>query len=160
MCVCVCVCVSVFQSCLLEDLGNIIWKNNFYYYRLLMSLCIHVCLVASVVLSVTLWTVAHQAPLSMVFSRQEYRSGFPWPPPGDLPNPGIKPVSPASPASQADSLSLRNQGRPFNVLMKSMNFSFDWLLVSKVSKVYRSKYPKLYIEGREEKLQWKVYIVN
>ena len=43
----------------------------------------------------TLWTVAHQAPLSMGFSRQEYWSGLPCPPPGDLPNPGIKPMSPA-----------------------------------------------------------------
>ena len=41
------------------------------------------------------WTVAHQAPLSMGFPRQEYWSGLPFPPPGDLPDPGIKPVSPA-----------------------------------------------------------------
>ena len=43
----------------------------------------------------TLWTVAHQAPLSMGFSRQEYWRGLPCPPPGDLPNPGIEPKSPA-----------------------------------------------------------------
>ena len=49
----------------------------------------------------TLWTVALQAPLSMGFSRQEYWSGLPCPPPGDLSNPGIKPVSPAL---QVDSL--------------------------------------------------------
>ena len=48
--------------------------------------------------SVTLWTVAHQAPLPMEFSRQEYWSGLPIPPPGDLPNPGIEPVSLMSPA--------------------------------------------------------------
>ena len=47
----------------------------------------------------TPWTVAH--PLSMGFSRQEYWSGMPFPSPGDLPNPGIKP---SSPALQADSL--------------------------------------------------------
>ena len=41
------------------------------------------------------WTVAHQAPLSMEFSRQEYWSGLPFPSPGDLPDPGIKPRSPA-----------------------------------------------------------------
>ena len=41
-------------------------------------------------LFVTLWTVAHQAPLSMGFSRQEYWSGLPFPTPGDLPNPGIE----------------------------------------------------------------------
>ena len=41
----------------------------------------------------TLWTIACQAPLSMGFSRQEYWSGWPCPPPGDLPDPGIKPMS-------------------------------------------------------------------
>ncbi|ELR59872.1 hypothetical protein M91_19863, partial [Bos mutus] len=40
----------------------------------------------------------HQAPLSMGFSRQEYWSGLPYPPPGDLPNPRIKPMSLMSPA--------------------------------------------------------------
>ena len=44
---------------------------------------------------VTPITVAHQAPLSMGFSRQEYWSGLPFPSPGDLPHPGIKPRSPA-----------------------------------------------------------------
>ena len=42
------------------------------------------------------WTAAHQAPLSMGFSRQEYRSGLPFPSPGDLADLGIEPVSPAS----------------------------------------------------------------
>ena len=46
----------------------------------------------------TPWTVAHQAPLSMGFPRQEYWSGLPFPPPGDLPNLGIKPTSFVSPA--------------------------------------------------------------
>ena len=49
-------------------------------------------------LLVTLWTVAHQAPLSMGFSRQEYWSGFPYPPPGDLLDPRIESTSPVSPA--------------------------------------------------------------
>ena len=53
-------------------------------------------------LSVTLWTVACQAPLSLGFSRQEYPNGLPCAPPGDLPNPGIEPVSPVSPAMQAN----------------------------------------------------------
>ncbi|CAI9152054.1 unnamed protein product [Rangifer tarandus platyrhynchus] len=42
----------------------------------------------------TPWTIAHQAPLSMEFSRQEYWSGLPFPSPGDLPDPGIEPMSP------------------------------------------------------------------
>ena len=73
-----------------------------------------VCLLSSfsrVQLFVTPWTVAHQAPLSMGFSRQEYWSGVPCPPPGDLHDPGIKPVSPASPALQADSLSTEPPGK-------------------------------------------------
>ena len=49
-------------------------------------------------LFVTLWTIARQAPLSMGFSRQEYWSWSPFPSPGNLPNPWIKPVSPGSPA--------------------------------------------------------------
>ena len=46
----------------------------------------------------TPWTVVHQAPLFMGFSRQEYWSGWPCPPPGDLPNPGIELESLMSPA--------------------------------------------------------------
>ena len=48
---------------------------------------------------VTPWTVAHQAPLSMGFFRQEYWSGMPCPPPGDFPSPGIEPASLMSPAT-------------------------------------------------------------
>ena len=49
-------------------------------------------------LSVIPWTIARQAPLSMGFSRQEHWSGLPYPPPGYIPNPGVKPVSLMSPA--------------------------------------------------------------
>ena len=42
----------------------------------------------------TAWTIAHQAPLSVEVFRQEYWSGLPFPPPGDLPDPGIQPASP------------------------------------------------------------------
>ena len=56
----------------------------------------------------TAWTVAHQAPLSLGLSRQEYWSGFPFPPPGDLPDPGIQR---ASSTLQVDSLPLSHQGR-------------------------------------------------
>ena len=60
----------------------------------------------------TPWTVALQAPLSMGFSRREYWSGLPCPPPGDIPNPGIEPESPVAPALQADSLPLYHWGSP------------------------------------------------
>ena len=65
-CVCVCVCV-----------------------------CVYAHQLSHVKLFATPWPVACQAPLSMGFPRQEYWSGLPFPPPGDLPDPGIEPVSPA-----------------------------------------------------------------
>ena len=64
-------------------------------------------------LLVSLWTVALQAPLSIGFSRQEYGSGLPCPPPGDLPYPGIKNVSPAL---QAGSLPLAPPGKPITIV--------------------------------------------
>ena len=57
----------------------------------------------------TPWTAVYWAPLSMEFSRQEYWSGLPFPSPGDLPDPGIKP---GSPALQADALPSKPQGKP------------------------------------------------
>ena len=66
-------------------------------------------LFSHVLLFVTPWTVAHQAPLSMGFSRQEHWSGLPFPPPGDLPDPGIQPTSSAL---QVDSLLLGHWGSP------------------------------------------------
>ena len=59
------------------------------------------------------WTAAHQAPLSMRFSRQEYWSGLPFPSPEGLLNPGIKP---GSPALQADSLLTELQEKPYTVI--------------------------------------------
>ena len=55
------------------------------------------------------WTVAYQAPPSMGFSKQEYWSGLPFPPPGDLPNSGIEP---RSPALEADPLTSEPPGKP------------------------------------------------
>ena len=60
------------------------------------------------------WTVAHQAPPSMEFSGQEYWSSLPFPSPGDLPNPGTEP---RSPALQADALSSEPPGNPFHAKM-------------------------------------------
>ena len=52
------------------------------------------------------WTIAHQASRSMGFSRQEYWSGLPFPPPGDLPDPGIETASLMSPVLKVSSLPL------------------------------------------------------
>ena len=64
-------------------------------------------------------TVARQAPLSKRFPRQEYRSGWPFPSPWDLPNPGIEP---GSPALQADSLPLSHLGSPKRAEVSRANF--------------------------------------
>ena len=69
-------------------------------------------LLSLVQLCVTPWTVAHQAPLSMRFFRQEYWNGLPFLPPRDLPNPGIEPMSPVSLVWQADSLPAEPSGKP------------------------------------------------
>ena len=55
----------------------------------------HVFVLSPVQLFVSPWTAALQDPLSMEFSKQEYWSGLPFPPPGNLPNPGIEPASPS-----------------------------------------------------------------
>jgi len=74
---------------------------------------------------VTLWTSAHQAPLSMEFSRQEYWSGLPFPSPGDLPHPGIEP---RSLALWVDSLPLSHQGSPVICLGHNLfnQFPYWW----------------------------------
>ena len=86
LCVCVCVCVCV---------------------------CMHACSGMSDSFQPP-WTVTYQAPLSMGFPRQEYRRGLPFPSPGDLPNPGIEPVSPVSPALVGGFFTIEPPGKPEN----------------------------------------------
>ena len=74
------------------------------------------CLVARLCPTLQPWTVAHQAPLSQGFPRQEYCSGLPCPPPGDLPNPGIQL---RSATWQADSLPSDPSGKPKNTGVRS-----------------------------------------
>ena len=69
--------------------------------------------------SETPWTVAYQAPPSMGFSRQEYWSGLPFLSPGDLPDPGMEPVSPAL---EADALTSESPGKPPRIL--------EWVAIS------------------------------
>ena len=72
-------------------------------------------------LFVTPRTVAYQAPLSMGFSRQEYWSGLPFPSPGDLPDPGIEP---GSPAFQADALPSEPPGIPSSTVLTKSTVCF------------------------------------
>ena len=75
-----------------------------------MCVCMH--MVSHVRPLVTSRTVAHQAPMSMEFSRQEYWSGLPFPPLGDFPNPGIKPESLVSPALAGKFFTTMLPGKP------------------------------------------------
>ena len=97
-----------------------------YGVYIICVLCVLSCF-SHVRLFATPWTVVHQAPLSMGFSRQEHWSGLPCPPPGDLPDPGTEP---ASPVFQVDSLLLSHQGSPISSAnnMYFLLSSSDWLM--------------------------------
>ena len=69
-------------------------KKKVLFYKV----CVYVSVLSRVQLFATSWTVALQAPLSIEFSRQEYWIRLPFPPPADLPGPGIEPMSLVSPA--------------------------------------------------------------
>ena len=84
----------------------------YIYIHIYIYTCISAKSLQSCLTLATLWTVAYQAPLPMGFSRQEYWSGLPCPPPGDLPNPGAILTSLAAPALQAVSLLLSHQESP------------------------------------------------
>ena len=72
------------------------------------------------------WTVARQAPLSMVLSWQEYWSGLSFSSPGDHPNPGIEPMSPAL---QVDSLPAESPGKPQNTGVGSLSL-LQWIFLT------------------------------
>ena len=80
----------------------------------IMCICNHyfVCVLRHIRLFATLWTVAHQVPLSIGFTRQEYWSGLPFPPLGDLPFSGIEPKSPVSPELAGRFFTTEPPGRP------------------------------------------------
>ena len=102
------------------------WPTDFHFHlvfsprlvkhsqRILFKVCM-LSHFSSVWLFASLWTVAHQAPLSIGFSRQEYWSGLPCPPPGDLPDPGNEPVSFMFPELAGGFLPLVPPGKPFEV---------------------------------------------
>ena len=92
-------------------------QDNSYYIVITFGEMgdLYVCVCVYVSDSATLWTVAHQAPLSMGFSRQEYWSRLLCPPPGDLPNPGMKPVLLCLLHWQVGSLPLMPPGKPKHI---------------------------------------------
>ena len=108
--------------------GNRTNKRHFISISIYLSISISICLFIymlavglvtnSCLTLVTPQTVARQAPLPMGFSRQGYWSGLPFPAPGDLPDPGIRP---GSPALQADSLLTEPPGKPKNTGVESQS---------------------------------------
>ena len=108
-----------------KDINSDMFVNTFSFKFIYKSLSLSIIFSLSILSSCSLgvvvlvaqsgptlcnpWTVACRAPLSMGFSRQEYRSGLPFPSPGDLPDPGIEP---RSPALQADALTSEPPGKP------------------------------------------------
>ena len=88
-------------------------------YRGVSFFCafVHAQSLSRIQLLATLWTVAHQASLSMEFSRQEYWSWLPFPTPGDLPDPGIEPTSLVSPALTGRSFTTALPGKPLSFFL-------------------------------------------
>ena len=116
-------------------------KEYMYYivthYKHIM--CVHVQLFA------TPWTVAHQAPLSMGFSRQEYWRGWSFFSPGDLPDLGIKPTSPVSPAPACGFFTTAPPEKPIhiiyilytNIMYKYTKYISSWLAIDNL---YQKKF--------------------
>ena len=125
---------------------GISYIKSFQFFPSCM-LCVLSCF-SSVQLLVTPWTAAHQTPLSMGFSRQEYWSGLPCPPPGDLPDSGTEPMSPVSPAMQVDSLPLSQPGKPLPYC-PSLRRRKNWYSLSKTATITSSRWPSLTSLGRE-----------
>ena len=106
-------------------------------------MCMHAKSLSCVWLFVTPWTVARLAPLSMGLSRQEYWSGLPFPPPGNLPDPDIKPVSLCLLHRQVGSLPLAPPGKSFWFCYWNSNTAFQTFLykrheiLSKISSLYQ-----------------------
>ena len=83
-------------KCMRESTYASIQSWSFRFWRNLIPLYhLHATVLSHVQLFATLWTVAHQSSLSMGFPRQEYWTGFPFPPPQDFPDSGFEPMSPA-----------------------------------------------------------------
>ena len=123
-----CHTANSYWLCILHTVMYMFQGYSLNFFTLSFPLCIHksllyVCISLACMLShfscvllfATPWTVACQAPLSMGFSRQEYWSELPCPPPEDLPNPGIEPTSVMSPALQGDSLLPAQPGKPLRL---------------------------------------------
>ena len=93
---------------------KLFWEQGPHPLKIQISTARMLSCFSHVWLFITPWTVARREPLSMRFSRQEYWSGVPCPPPGDLSEPATEPMSPAL---QVDSLLLSHQGSPKHLIL-------------------------------------------
>ena len=131
------------------------------------------CVLSRVWCFATLWTIACQAPLSMGFPRQEYWSGFPFPSPGDIPDPGTEPASPVSCIGR-QILYHWAPGKPFNrmlLLLLLSHFSHVWFCATPETAAHQAP-PSLGFSRQEhwsglpfpspmhesEKWKWKVKV--
>ena len=96
-------------------------KNSITLFSFYISLCVCLQLLGHFQLFATPWTVAHQAPPSMGFPGQEEWSRLPVPPPGDLPNSGMEPKSPGSPALVDGFFTTETHGKPFYISILAVN---------------------------------------
>ena len=105
------------------------------------------CVFSCIQLFVTLWTVAHQALLSMGFPRQVYWSGLPFLPPGNLPDPGIKTTSPVTPALAGRFFTTVPPGKPGCVFLNALGKEL-WNFLK--AEIWPGSYV-LYKEGQDSK---------
>ena len=101
--------------------------------RRMSGVCAVLSSFSCVRLFATPWTVAHQTPLSMGFSRQECWSVLPFPFPGDLPNPGIKPMSHVSPTLAGGFFSTEPPGKPMSRIRDPIQLQFSSVQFSSVA---------------------------
>ena len=123
---------------------NVLTVSCPFCYWILVSTLVYPVYVSHSVVSdsVTPWTVACQAPLSMEFSRQEYWSGQPFPTPGDLPDPGIKPMSAASPTLAGRFFTLMPPRKPnYHMVYRYLSFHHKTS-----SQYYKDVYPRVEVE--------------
>ena len=135
------------------------WYTLQYVWTLKM--CVHAKLLSRVRLFVILWTVAHQAPLSMEFSRQEYCSGSPFPSPGDLPDPGIEPASLTSPALASGFFTTSSTWEAQKHWTKWQKTDIKAQIMSDFTYMKylgKKKFKRKYIRGYRDYGKWKVGI--
>ena len=132
-----------------QNVWRILHKDEAYIqFCVCVCVCARVCTqsLSRVWLFATLWTVARQAPLSMGFSRQEYWRGLPFPPPGDLPDPGIKPASLVSLALAGRFFTTELPGKPTHTADPGTNQGWESTQTQSRRPVYPACQPVTYTE--------------